>query len=895
MKGDASKDSDRKNAFLRAVYSIRTRYSLATAVFLLLGLSIFYIGGRIVLVHLMREAEEQVKEIGYDISHLAYRQADTVKKAIERNIADMARDAAAGTTPEALLAVAGRENVSLVLDFDEDGAFSTGVLRRAGEIVSLGAADIAAYTVRIADWVGQSDVTNDQKASVGIVQIRDAAHYVFLAPYAGERKGFLVVGSSFDSSVFTSKVNEDFSGLNVRVINRRSAVTVGMMHSAGSRTTPNGGERNSFGIVPMLSEALNFYSGGFWNLGSNPFEAVFAVRDIAGNAVTMISVSLPASLANVTRSAIGRFTFFIAMTGIILIIPIFWFQGYVLLNPLTRMTEAIRRLGQHHKDVDCPRLEWEGRDEFAMLATSVNQMLETISTRTVKIAQVEASHRALLDGVPDALVVFDRRGRLVSITKQPEGTPPLTGFSVGEPPSADVYGAEGSEAFVRALESVFEKKVVANVHLKVQRGPGVSRDVPTRHFEVRLTRMDEVFALAIVRDVSKEVAEHKLRLAAEARARDASKRESLTLLAAGIAHDVNNVLSVILSTVESADAGSGKVDVNVIRDAVQRGSRMTKELMTFAGDNKISLLRASPGFFVRDVQALASRVVGKNVSISYRLAEGAPDVDADPNQFWKVLFNIVKNAGEALGDGPGQIVISTEAIEMTEELSEEFMSESPLPPGPGVLFNVSDDGPGIPPAILPRLFDPYVSSKTIGHGLGLATVRTIVETHGGGLKVESVQGVGTTFSVYLPQSKLPADEAVTAEAPRQAPGTLPAEVLIVDDDEAILKTLSILLKSLGVVARVARDRSSALAVMRRPAAGLGAVLLDAHIGDADVIRLFEAFRIASCDIPIIVLSGSSEESVREIFSGCSYNAFLGKPFTLSELKEVLLRATSREA
>lgn len=893
MKG--ARDSDRKNAFLRAFYSIRTRYSLATAAFLLLALSIFYVGGRIVLVHLMREAEEQVKEIGYDISRLAYRQADAVKHANGRNIAEMVRDAAAGATPESQLAVAGRDAVSLVLDFDKDGAFAGGALRRAGEVVPVAAADIAAYATRFADWMRLADTTNEQTAAVGLVQIRDAAHYVFLAPYEGDRKGYLVIGSSFDSSVFTSRVNEDFAGLNVRVVNRRTSVTVGMMPSGVLRTSPNGGERNSFGLVPMLSEALNFYSGGFWNLGSNPFEAVFAVRDIAGNAVTMITVSLPASLANVTRSALGRFTFFIAMTGIVLIIPIFWFQGYVLLNPLTRMTKSIRLLGQYHEDADCPRLEWDGHDEFAMLAASVNQMLETISRRSINVAQVEARHRALLAGVPDALAVFDRRGRLVSVTKQPEGTPPLPGFTVGEPPSADVYGAENSEAFVRALESVFESKALAAVRLEAQREPGVSRDVPTRHFEVRLARMDEVFALAIVRDVSKEVAEHKLRLAAEARARDASKRESLTLLAAGIAHDVNNVLSVILNTVEAADAGSGKVEVDVIRDAVQRGSRMTKELMTFAGDSKVSLLRASPDFFVRDVQSLTSRVVGKDIAIVYRLAEGLPDVDADPNQFWKVLFNIVKNAGEALGDGPGQIVISTEAFEMTDELSEEFMSESPLPPGPGVLFRVSDNGPGIPPAILSRIFDPYVSSKTIGRGLGLATVRTIVETHGGGLKVESIQGVGTTFSIFLPQSNLPAAESVVTEAKRPAPGTLPAEVLVVDDDEAILKTLSILLKSLGVVARVARDRSSALAVMRRPAAGLGAVLMDAHLVGADVVRLFEAFRIASRDIPIIVLSGSSEESVREIFCGCSYNAFLGKPFTLDELREVLLKATEREA
>ena len=105
-----------------------------------------------------------------------------------------------------------------------------------------------------------------------------------------------------------------------------------------------------------------------------------------------------------------------------------------------------------------------------------------------------------------------------------------------------------------------------------------------------------------------------------------------------------------------------------IRDAVMRGSSMTKELMAFAGDNKVSLLRASPEFFVKDIQALASHVVSDNVAISYTLAEGLPDVDADPNQFWKVFFNIIKNATEALGERPGHITISTEAFEMTEEV-----------------------------------------------------------------------------------------------------------------------------------------------------------------------------------------------------------------------------------
>ena len=205
---------------------------------------------------------------------------------------------------------------------------------------------------------------------------------------------------------------------------------------------------------------------------------------------------------------------------------------------------------------------------------------------------------------------------------------------------------------------MFDSSPVETVRLEV-------RGAEPRHFEMRVTRMDEVFALATIRDVTKEVAEHRLRLAAESRALDASKRESLTLLAAGIAHDVNNVLSVILNTVESAAAESGRgLDIAAIRDAVKRGSNMTKELMAFAGDNKVNLMRATPGFFVKDMQALVSHMVRENVAVSYDLAEGLPDVDADPNQFWKVFFNIIKNANEALGERPGHITLATDAFEI---------------------------------------------------------------------------------------------------------------------------------------------------------------------------------------------------------------------------------------
>ena len=868
-----------QSAVKRALHSIRTRYSLATAFLILLCLAVFYIGGRIVLVHMMREAEHQVEEIGYDMSRLAYSHADMVVKENRKSAGEIALLVARGEDVSTVLSRPEFAKISLVLAFSGSGKFASGAARGADDILAVSPSEIAPYVERFSEWLAPD--SENQSPSVGLVQLCGRAHYVFVVPAVENSETRLVVGAPFDSAVFTSSVNDGFTGLDVRVVSRKVAVTVSLTSSARAAQRANEGTKG-FGIVPMLSEAMSFYSGGFWNLGSNPYEAVFALRDIAGNAVSMISVSLPTSLSTVTRSALGRFTFFIAMVGIVLILPIFWFQGRVLLNPLTKMTEAIRDLGERHEDIDCPSLEWEGSDEFAMLAMSVNRMLETITERTVKIAQVEARHRALIDGLPDALAVFDRRGRLVAVNKQPEGTPPLPGMIRGEAPSAEVFGEDGAEAIAKAIATVFESPSVQAVRLE-------SRGEEPRNFEVRITRMDEVFALAIVRDVTREAAEHKLRLAAEARSLDASKRESLTLLAAGIAHDVNNVLSVILSTVESAAADSGSgLDIVAIRDAVMRGSRMTKELMAFAGDNKVSLLRASPEFFVKDIQALVSHVVGGNVAISYTLAEGLPDVDADPNQFWKVFFNIIKNATEALGERPGHINISTEAFEMTEEAATLFTSESPIPPGPGVLFKISDDGPGIPPNLLPKLFDPYISSKSLGRGLGLATVRTIVEAHGGGIKVDSILDQGTTFTIFLPQTKLSDESPEVVNAKKKSPRSMPTEVLVVDDDEAILKTLSILLKSLGVSVYAARDRVSALAVMRRRSSRIEAILMDAHIGGVDVIRLFEAFRLDAKDIPIVVVSGSPEENIRNMFGTCKYDGFLGKPFTLEELKTTLL-------
>ena len=878
-------DASRQGAFSRALHSIRSRYSLSTAAFLLFLLALFYAGGRVVLVHLIRDAEEQVKELGTDLSRLVYKDAEQARRRMEA-ILDGAVPADGRFDPRGLLSSdAAAPVLSLAVSLSPDGKPAGGVCRAPdGRLVDVPKAQFDVYRETLAAWCGSlSAGRGDGSNPIGLMRIAGQQHYVTVRRVGGS---FAVLGVPFSAYDFGRTMGGSRAGMSIRVTHRQ----VDVAPRAGQRYG-QGAKRNEYGFAPLFSEAANFYTGGFWDLNTVPFEAVFAVRDIAGNVVSMISVSLPKTLASVTSLAISRLTLFVAVAGILVVLPIFWIQGRILLNPLTRMTHAVRELGERHDFDGCPMLEWEGKDEFAVLAASVNRMLETVSAKSVAIAQMERRHKALIDGLPDAVAVFDARGRLVTVSKEAEGVQPLPGFRPGEPPDPAVFGEAEAAHFAHVLAETVETGSIGQVRLKVQRPAGVPRSVPTRHFEVRLTRMDDRFVMAIVRDVSEEVAEHKLRLDAEKRALDSSKRESLTALAAGIAHDMNNVLSIMLQAAEAsgveAEPGGAERALVVIRDAVRRGTAMMRELTAFAGENRITLMRAHPRLVVEDVRQLASRLVGNNIVLTMGADDAAPDVDVDPNQFWKVLFNIVKNAGEAIGSRPGHVDLRAVPFAMTREAAADFISEHPLNDGPGVLFRISDDGPGIPPEILRRIFDPYVSSKSLGRGLGLATVRTIVEAHGGGIRVQSRLDAGTTFLVFLPASTLPAAgpaKPVDAAADEKRAVELSGDVLVVDNDEAILKTISILLKALKLNPRVARDRREALAVLRRHTSSLCAIVLDAHLGGIDTVRLLRAFRVGAPNVPVIVSSGSSEDEIREMFSAHPYDLFLAKPYTLDELK-----------
>lgn len=431
-------------------------------------------------------------------------------------------------------------------------------------------------------------------------------------------------------------------------------------------------------------------------------------------------------------------------------------------------------------------------------------------------------------------------------------------------------------------------------------------EVLTRQIhEMRTSRMEGEQGGMASRDVPQAEHESESCGHVEAHLAKVQKMESLGTLAAGIAHDFNNILAIIQNTVElSGRQSDGEMDeaVKTIHQATEKGAALTRQLMTYAGHAPAEFECQDVNAMIRELEGLMSGVVAQNVILDFKLDSNLPPVAADPQQFWKVLINLLRNASEAFNGASGHITVSTSLLILTRQISASFFSTRPLPLERGVLIQVEDTGPGIHPDVIDRLFEPFVSTKAVGRGLGLATVFGIVGVHNGGIAIRSELGKGTCFRIWLPVFKQPRPVSGAADTQPEASGvpravTVPRVksdgsvarplVLLVDDDPAILRTTSVVLRSLGIETLAASGQREAQTLFSRHADAISLLFLDAQAGNFDNVRLLSILRRSRPDLPAVILSGHAEERVRVMFASVRYDAFLGKPYTRDELKAVL--------
>jgi signal transduction histidine kinase/ActR/RegA family two-component response regulator len=360
----------------------------------------------------------------------------------------------------------------------------------------------------------------------------------------------------------------------------------------------------------------------------------------------------------------------------------------------------------------------------------------------------------------------------------------------------------------------------------------------------------------------------------------ARKLESLGVLAGGIAHDFNNFLTVIQGNIEMARMRLDldeplQAILDQTTNACQRAVFLSSQLLTFAKGGAPVRRLASVAGLLMDAVHLAR--AGAQTSISVNISEDLRSAEVDAGQIGQVLHNILLNARQAMREG-GIIEVHARNIEDAAE------------PGPRVRISIRDYGCGIPADILPRIFDPYFTTKHGGKGLGLATAYAIITKHGGRISVESKPGDGTLFVIDLPASR---------ETPAPAPpivanlhsGT--ERLLVMDDEEALLKLLASVLTKLGYEVQTARDGAEAIALYEDAKAcdrSFDAVLLDLTVrGGMGGIDAAARFRALDPSLKLIVSSGYSDDPVMSNFRKYGFADVIRKPWTAAEVSEVFRR------
>src|SRR5580698_1681437 len=386
-------------------------------------------------------------------------------------------------------------------------------------------------------------------------------------------------------------------------------------------------------------------------------------------------------------------------------------------------------------------------------------------------------------------------------------------------------------------------------------------------------------------DVLEAIAEDVTdRRALEDQFRQAQKMEAVGRLAGGVAHDFNNLLMVVSGYAEVLLA---KLDplhplhekARAIQQASDRATTLTRQLLAFSRKQLLELKVVDVNAIVSDMERLMRPLIGENVELVARLAPTAPHTRADAGQLEQVLMNLVVNAKDAMSGG-GKLTIQTQNIVMDEShrRGQQFIR-----PGVYVMLSVSDTGTGMDKETQSRIFEPFFTTKEKGKGtgLGLSTVYGIVKQSGGYVMVQSEQGRGTSFHIYLPRVEGTAEKHTTPAPDPALGGT--ETVLLVEDEESVRQLVRDTLAAKGYQVLEADSGEAGLAEAARYKGAISLVITDVVMPGMSGRELVKHLAQSRPETKVLYLSGYTEDAIISDGSIESGTAFLQKPFSLQSL------------
>lgn len=471
---------------------------------------------------------------------------------------------------------------------------------------------------------------------------------------------------------------------------------------------------------------------------------------------------------------------------------------------------------------------------------------------------------------------------------------------------AEPYGICGTDGapypeeempFVRALRS---REVVVVDDIVIRRRDGTR--VPVRaHARPVIGAGGEVSHVAIVFfDITKEVEARAAQGELTERLRQGEKMQAIGQLAAGLAHDFNNVLAAV--RVLGSRLGLDERDplrrelLRQLDAAAESGAGLARQLLELGGSGRARRSAHSLRDLVRAVGGLLARTIGGRIEVRLEDDGSAARVDGVLSQLEQVVLNLALNARDAMGEPGGVLTIATRTVSVD---GESAARRPPLAAGEHVVLEVSDTGPGIPEAIRGRIFEPYFTTKSgeerRGRGLGLATVYGIVRAHGGAIEVLDAVPRGATLRVWLPAAREGAagvgERAAEAAryAPRVAPGTRSGTVLFVDDESALRASCGAGLEQLGYEVLLAEGGEAAIERVGERGTAIVVVLLDLVMPGMDGAATFDAIRAIDGELPVVLTTGTPFDPDIARMQARGRVEVLPKPYDLDQLAAAIER------
>lgn len=502
------------------------------------------------------------------------------------------------------------------------------------------------------------------------------------------------------------------------------------------------------------------------------------------------------------------------------------------------------------------------------------------------VKEREAFYRRLLEHTGDVILLLEADGRIAWASPSLEK---VTGVRAEDAVGSDALGFVHPEDFPRVWsafrELVEHDHASLSAEYRVQHRDGSVRTVSSlgRKVPGSPTRV-----IINTRDRSEQQA-------VEQQLRQAQKFEAIGQFTAGIVHDFNNILSVVMANAQLLLAdlpesqASEREEARQIKDAAWSGADMVRKLLGFSRRADLRIGPIDARHVLAELVTMLRHVLPGNIAVRTAVAPGTPLVLADAGALQQVVINLATNARDAMRGG-GTLTITLEPA----DLNDPYLASHPwVQPGQYVRLEVRDTGGGMDAATLARVYEPFFTTKPPGSGtgLGMPMVFGLVKQHNGYVDITSRPGEGTAVHVFLPAAPAGSAEPVPAAPSRAQAGT--ECVMIVDDEEPLRRASKRLLEKFGYTVLLAGDGAECLEQLARDPAAVDAVLSDLHMPVLDGVGLYHEMRRRGYAHPFILMSGEPHKEFRDRYA--LDVPFVRKPWEIEELVAALRAALDRRS